>query len=42
MNYRVICTADGYQTTDFQEYAVAREYYNKIKAEGLNAEFVEL
>lgn len=41
-NYRVVCSAEGYETTDFVDYQVAIEYYNKLKAAGISADFEEL
>ena len=39
--FRVYISAEGYETTDFWDYATALDYYKKLKGLGLNPEFEE-
>lgn len=41
-NYRVEISAEGYETTDFEDYLTAMAYYHKLKGLGLDPEFIEM
>ena len=38
--YVVEVSAEGYEPTAFTDYATAMDYYNKLKQQGLQVEFL--